>query len=64
MLESGPGSIPGLGKLVTLQSFGLQGFIVSHLKDLINICLEPEDQEPRRTLKITYALINNPYFTS
>ena len=44
--EWGQGSIPGLGKiwrLETLQPFGLQGLIVSHLKDLIHICLEPED---------------------
>ena len=67
MLEGGPGSIPILGKLlrlVTLQSFNLQGFIVPNLKDLIHICLEVEDQDPSRTLKIFYALSNNPYLTS
>ena len=67
MLKWGPGSIPGLGeiwRLATLQSFNLQGFIVPHLKDLIHICLESEDQDPGRTVKITYALLNNPYFTS
>ena len=45
----GPGSIPGLGelwRLVTLQSFKVQGSIVP---DLIHICLEPEDQVPRGT---------------
>ena len=67
MLEWGPGFIPSLGELwrhVTLQSFSLQGSIVPHLKDLTRICLEPEDQDPSRTLKINYALLNKPNFTS
>ena len=67
MLEWGLGSISSLSKLwrlVTLQSFNLQGFIVSHLKDLIHICLEPEDQDSSMTLRITYTLSKNPYFTS
>ena len=62
-----PGSIPDFGelwRLVTLQSFSLQGFMVPHLKDLIHIYLEQEDQDHSRTLKIAYALLNNPYFTS
>ena len=67
MLEWGQGSNLGLGKLwrlVTLQSFSLQGFIVPHLKDLIRIYVEQEDQDHSRTLKLAYALLNNPYFTS
>ena len=51
-------------RFLTLQSFDMQGFIVPHLKDLIHICLEPEDQDPSRTLKITYVLSINHYFTS
>ena len=42
----------------------MQDSIVPHLKDLIHICLEQGDQDPNRTLKIIYALPNNPYFTS
>ena len=67
MLKYGPGSIPGLGqlwRLVTLQSFSLRGFIVTHLKDIFHICLEPEEQDHSRTFKIIYALSNNPYFIS
>ena len=37
---------------------------VSHLKDLIRIYLEQEDKDHNRTLKLAYALLNNPYFTS
>ena len=32
--------------------------MVPNLKDLIHICYEPEDQDPSRTLKITYVLSN------
>ena len=67
MLDWGLGSIPilcELWRLVTLQSFNLQGSIVPHLKDLIHISFELDDQDPSRTLKITYSLSNNPYFTS
>ena len=42
----------------------LQERIVSHLKDLIHICLELEDQYPSRALKIAHALSNNSDFTS
>ena len=44
-----------------MQSFGLLGSVVSHLKDLIHICLEPAAQDRSRTFKILYAMSNNPY---
>ena len=42
----------------------VQRHTVPHLKDLIHIYLELEDQDLSRNLKMTYALSNNPYFTS
>ena len=50
--------------MIFLQLLDLQERIVTHLKDLIHIYLELEDQDLSRTLKITYTLSNNPYFAS
>ena len=61
-------SMSAYSKVIGCQSLQskiiMQGFIVPHLKDLIHICLELGDQDPSKTLKITYALLNSPYFTS
>ena len=64
MLKWGPGSILGLGelwRLVTLQSFNLQGSIVPHLKDLIHICLEPEAHDCGMTFYMCYVGSKYPY---
>ena len=42
-----------LWRLLTLLLFNSQQRTVPHLKDLIHICLEPEDQDPSRALKKT-----------
>ena len=43
-----------------MPSFGLRGFIVYYLKDLIHIYLRPAAQDPSRTLEI-FLMSNNPY---
>ena len=53
-----------LWRPITLLLINIESLIVPHLKDLIRIYLELEDQDPSRNLKMTYALPNNPYFTS
>ena len=67
MLKWGPGSIPGLGelwRLVNLQYFILKGSIVSHLKDLIHICLEPDGQARSQMFRIVYTKSKYPHFSS
>ena len=53
-----------LCRSITLLVMDIESLIVPHLKDLIRIYLELQDQDPSRNLKMTYALSNNPYFTS
>ena len=43
---------------ITLLKIVIESLIVPHFKYLIHICLEPENQDPSRTLKIIYAFSN------
>ena len=38
--------------------------LIPHLKDLIRIYLEPEDQDPSSPFKILYFNLNRPHFAS
>ena len=48
--------------MIFLQPLDQNQYVVLHLKDLIYICLEPEDQI-LAGLDLNYALSNNPYST-
>ena len=37
---------------------------IPHLKDLIHICMEPEDQDPIMTFKVLYFNLKGPHFAS
>ena len=46
-----------LWHLIFLQPLDLQKWKLSHLKDLIHICLEPKDQDPSRIFDVSKILI-------
>ena len=50
-------------RTINLLSIDIKSLKVTHLKDLIHICLEPEDQN-RNTFKILSFNLNRPHFTS
>ena len=39
---------------ITLLKIVIESCAVPHLRDLIHICLESEDQDPSRTVKVLY----------
>ena len=51
-----------LCKLVTLQPFDLKEHTVPHLKDLIQICLDPEDQRNSMTFSVIFSRSKYPQF--
>ena len=53
-----------LWPLIFLQPLDLEGCTVSHLKDLIHICLEPEAQGHGMTFNRFYVGSKYPYFIS
>ena len=53
-----------LWKPITLLQIAIDSLIVFHLKDLIHIWLEPEDQNLSSTFKILYLNLNRPQFAS
>jgi len=53
-----------LGQPITLLQIVIETLAVPHLKDLVLICLEPEDQNPSSSFKILYFNLNGPQFAS
>ena len=45
-------------KHITLQEIDIESLIIPHLKYLIHICLEPEDQDPSRNFNVLSFNLN------
>ena len=52
-----------LWKPVTLLWIIIEILSVCHLNDMIHICLEPDDQGPRKTFMVPHFNLKWPHFT-